>query len=76
MNTYTSDNRIAKALQVLQSHNRGLNVLTDFKKLACGMANGLDSTGMDALVVLTQEFANGKRDFLQLISSVVLPPKT
>lgn len=74
MNAQISNNRITKALQLLQSHNRGLNALADFKKLARGMASGLDSAGMDALVVLTQEFANGKRDFLQLISSVVLPP--
>ena len=74
MNIKQSDKRIEKALGILEAHNRGLNVLADFKRLS-NMASGLDSEGMRALMVLTDEFAKGRRDFLAQISAVVLPPK-
>jgi len=69
-----SDKRIAAALAVLQSHNRGLNSLCDFKRLGKGMASGLDSQGLEALVTLLTEFTGGRRDFLDTIKDVVLPP--
>ena len=74
MNIKQSVKRIKDALAILQAHNRGLNVLADFKRLS-NMANGLDSEGMSALVVLTNEFSKGRREFLGQISAVVLPPK-
>lgn len=74
MNIKQSDKRIKEALSVLGAHNRGLNVLADFKRLT-NMASGLDSEGMKALCVLVEEFSKGRRDFLGQISCVVLPPK-
>lgn len=64
-----SDQRIADALAVLQSHCRGLNVLAKFKFMALD-ARGLDSQGQYALITLTQELAGGRRTFLDAIKSV------
>lgn len=70
-----SDYRIAAALSTLREHNRGLNTLCEFKRMARGMASGLDSAGQAALKVLFEEWLSGRRTFLDSIPDVVLPPK-
>jgi len=69
-----SDKKIKESLEFLQSHNRGLNALADFKRLAKGEARGLDIVGMQCLVTLLIEFSKGRREFLEQIKDVVLPP--
>jgi hypothetical protein len=63
-----SDIRIFNALQVLQSHSRGLNTLAQFKRM-CEFAQGLDSAGMRSLQILTNELALGRRNFLAQIGT-------
>ena len=63
-----SDIHIFNALQVLKSHNRGLNTLAQFKRM-CEFAQGLDSAGMKSLQILTNELAGGRRDFLAQIGT-------
>lgn len=70
-----SDKRIAAAVAVLSAHNRGQHVLAQFKRFAQGPAAALDAPGMVALVTLVTEFAQGRREFLDGLPSVVLPPK-
>ncbi len=70
-----SDTRIFNALQVLGANNRGQNALAEFRRFAEGMASGLDLPGQKALKILFEEWLAGRRNFLQDISPVVLPPK-
>lgn len=54
-----SDQRIAEAMETLRFSERGQRVLRAFRTVADAGASGLD---MKALVVLTNEFAAGRRD--------------
>lgn len=59
-----SDERIAKAIVVLQDNHRGQIALRDFKTMMKNGALGLDTDGMKALVSLLKEVQFGRRDFL------------
>lgn len=69
-----SNQRIATALSTLSAHDRGQAALRDFKRMAKGVAKGLDMQGMDALKVLFQEWQDGRRDFVDKIPSPPLKP--
>lgn len=62
-----SDKRIQSAVATLQASERGQQTLRDLKKMCDNGADGLDLSGMSALVVLIREVAYGRREFLHAI---------
>lgn len=62
-----SNKRIANAMEVLKSTNRGVEVLLTKRRIREVGGGGLDSVGMRAMVTLVKEFAAGRRDFLDKV---------
>ena len=63
-----SDDRISDALETLRDSPRGQDVLRAFRSMVIDAgACGLDSIGMNALVVLTDELKDGRREFVNTL---------
>jgi hypothetical protein len=65
--TKRQDKLIEMAIDQLMEHPRGRRVLAHFHAMAKAGADGLDISGFNSLMVLTQALRDGRRTFLDFI---------
>lgn len=73
--TQRQDKLIEMAINQLTEHPRGRRVLASFHAMAKAGADGLDISGFNSLMVLTQALRDGRRQFLDAIQLLRVEPE-